>query len=213
MTSELTEESNFFRNYSGVLCQQLKFEMLDDGLIINLRQPPDNIHYKHSYSEHHFFKRAEQSNQALIKACNNKARNINTVLDLTAGWGMDSFILACHGHSVTSVEQNQLVHMIDAYSLNCARAIKRSAMAASRITLIHGEVLCGPTDVSVRIIRIHRNAVMTFRHVYHCSVRARSDSRVRAAVPRPVQLQHRSTGHLGYRGCGYGDAHSASCRA
>ena len=137
MTSELTEESNFFRNYSGVLCQQLKFEMLDDGLILNLRQPPDNIHYKHSYSEHHFLKRAEQSNQALIKACNNKARNINTVLDLTGGWGMDSFILACHGHNVTCIEQNQLLHMISAYSLNCARRIKRSAMAASRIAMIH----------------------------------------------------------------------------
>ena len=139
MTSESAKEYEYFRNYSGVLCQQLKFEMLDDGLIIDLQQTPDNIRYQHSYSEQHFFKRAQQSNQALVKACNNKARNINTVLDLTAGWGMDSFILACHGHSVTCVEQNQLLHMIDAYSLNCARVIKRSAMAASRITLIHGD--------------------------------------------------------------------------
>ena len=138
MTSELTQESKFFRDYSGILCQQLKFEMLNDGLVINLQQPPDNIHYKHSYSEHHFLKRAEQSNQALIKACNNKARNINTVLDLTGGWGMDSFILAYHGHNVTCIEQNQLLHMINAYSLNRARVIKRSAMAASRIAMIHG---------------------------------------------------------------------------
>jgi 16S rRNA (guanine1516-N2)-methyltransferase len=139
MISELTGESNFFRNYSGVLCQQLNFEMLDDGLIISLQQPPNNIRYKHSFSEHHFFKRAQQSNQALVKACNNKVRNINTILDLTGGWGMDSFILGCHGHNVTCIEQNQLLHMISTYSLNCARRTKRSAMAASRITMLHDD--------------------------------------------------------------------------
>ena len=139
MTDETAVESRYFEYYSGILCQQLVFEMLDDGLIINLQQPPDNIRYKHSYSGQQFFKRAQQSNQALIKACNNKARNIKTVLDLTGGWGMDSFILACHGHRVTCIEQNQLVHMISAYSLNCSRLIKRSARAANRITLIHGD--------------------------------------------------------------------------
>ena len=139
MPPETAEESKYFRDYSGILCQQLEFEMLDDGLIISLQQPPDNIRYKHSYNEHHFFKRAQQSNQALVKACNNKSRNIKTVLDLTGGWGMDSFILACHGHSVTCIEQNHLAHMISTYSLNCARGITRSAMAANRIAMIHGD--------------------------------------------------------------------------
>ncbi len=139
MTPDTTGECEYFRDYSGVLCQQLEFEMLNDGLIIKLRQAPDNIRYKHSYSEQNFFKRAQQSNQALLKACNNKARNIKSVLDLTGGWGLDSFILACHGQNVTCIEQNQLLHMISAYSLNCARAIKHSATAANRIVMIHGD--------------------------------------------------------------------------
>jgi 16S rRNA (guanine1516-N2)-methyltransferase len=139
MTAEFGAESEYFRNYSGILCQQLEFELLDDGLVINLRQFPNNIRYKHSFSEHRFFKRAQQSNQALLKACNNKQRNVKSVLDLTGGWGMDSFILACHGHSMTCVEQNQLAHQVSAYSLNRARAIKHSAAAANRIVLVHEE--------------------------------------------------------------------------
>ena len=138
---ETFPDSEFFRNYSGVLCQQLDFELLDDGLIIHLKQAPDDIHYKHSYIEQHFFKRAQQSNQALLKSCNNKQRNIKTILDLTGGWGMDSFILACHGHSVTSIEQNQLLHMISAHSLDCAKTLKHSRAAANRITLVHSDAV------------------------------------------------------------------------
>ena len=139
MSVDLDRESEYLQKYSGVLCHDLKFELLSDGLVIYLHQAPDNIRYKHSYNEHQFFKRAQQSSQALVKACNNKQRNIKTVLDLTGGWRMDSFILACHGQTVTSIEQNALVHNISAYSLGCARAIKHSAMAASRIELVHND--------------------------------------------------------------------------
>jgi len=139
MTVELDRESEYFQNYSGILCHDLKFELLSDGFIIHLRQPPDNIRYRHSYNEHQFFKRAHQSSQALVKACNNKQRNIKTVLDLTGGWGMDSFILACHGQNVTCIELNALVHKISAYSLRCAREIKTSAIAANRVEMIQGD--------------------------------------------------------------------------
>ncbi len=155
MTTELGRESEYFQSYSGDLCHALKFEMLGDGLIIHLEQQPDKIRYKHSYSERHFFKRAQQSNQALLKACNNKQRSIKTVLDLTGGWGMDSFILACHGQTVTCIEQNTLVHNISAYSLHCARAIKHSAMAANRVEMIHAD--------SVDYLQKHANS-----GVYDC---------------------------------------------
>jgi len=139
--AEIDVGSEYFRDYSEYLCQQLEFVLLNDGLIVNLSQEPGSIRYKHSYIEPHFFKRAQQSNQALLKSCNNKQRNIKTILDLTAGWGMDSFILACHGQSVTAIEQNQLLHMISLYSLKCARAEKRSMAAANRISMIHSDSL------------------------------------------------------------------------
>ena len=139
MTAKSGSEPEYFQGYSGILCDDLRFEMLVDGLVIHLEQQPNNIRYKHSYSERHFFKRAQQSNQALLKACNNKQRSIKTVLDLTGGWGMDSFILACHGQTVTCIEQNTLVHKISAYSLHCAQAIKHSAMAANRVEMVRGD--------------------------------------------------------------------------
>ena len=90
MTADKSDASKFLSDYSRTVNQELEFEVLDDGIIISLRQPPDNIRYKHSYSEYHFYQRAQQSNQTLLRACNNKQRNIKTVLDLTGGWGVDS---------------------------------------------------------------------------------------------------------------------------
>ena len=139
MIADKSDASKFFSEYSRTVNQELEFEVLDDGVLISLRQPPNNIHFKHSYSEYHFYKRAQQSNQTLLRACNNKQRNIKTVLDLTGGWGMDSFILASHGHSVTSIECNELVHKVSAYSLSCARTVKYSEGAANRINMIHSD--------------------------------------------------------------------------
>lgn len=65
--------------------------------------------YTHSFTQPRLVKRAKQKNQALLKACNNKKQTLHRVLDLTAGWGKDSFILACHGQQVNMIEQNNLI--------------------------------------------------------------------------------------------------------
>ena len=78
---------------------------------------------------------ARQSTQALLKACSNKQRSIKTVLDLTAGWGIDSFTLAWHGQQVTLLEQNELVHAIVAYSLGRLAAEHHGAAVAERISI------------------------------------------------------------------------------
>jgi 16S rRNA (guanine1516-N2)-methyltransferase len=88
-----------------------------EGVCIRLQQPPLSFH--HSFISGALAKRARQSNQALIRACNNKSRTIDAVLDLTAGWGADSLTLANHGKQVTLLEQNVLVHAVLDYSLTC----------------------------------------------------------------------------------------------
>jgi 16S rRNA (guanine1516-N2)-methyltransferase len=65
--------------------------------------------YSHSFTNPALIRRALQKNQALLKACNNKNKQIESVWDLTAGWGKDSFILASQGQKVSMVEQNQLL--------------------------------------------------------------------------------------------------------
>jgi 16S rRNA (guanine1516-N2)-methyltransferase len=73
--------------------------------------------FEHSFLSGPLAKRARQPGQAIVKACNNKQRNIHRVLDLTGGWGVDGFTLACHGQQVTMLEHHPLVYSVLAYSL------------------------------------------------------------------------------------------------
>ena len=78
--------------------------------------------YRHSFDSAKLQQRARQKNQALLKACNNKKRDILTVLDLTAGWGKDSFVIASHGQQVTMLEHNPLIYACVDYLLQVAQA-------------------------------------------------------------------------------------------
>ncbi|MCG6889834.1 MAG: class I SAM-dependent methyltransferase [Gammaproteobacteria bacterium] len=93
------------------------------------------LRFHHSFISGPIAKRARQSNQLLLKACNNKQRNISRVLDLTAGWGVDGYTLARHGQAVTLLEQNELVHAIVAQSLAQLAANPATADIATRMVL------------------------------------------------------------------------------
>lgn len=85
------------------------------GVRIDLAEPRLGFH--HSFVSGPLSKRARQPDQLLLKACSNRQRSIQSVLDLTCGWGVDGFMLARHGHAVTMLEQNHLVHAVVAWSL------------------------------------------------------------------------------------------------
>jgi 16S rRNA (guanine1516-N2)-methyltransferase len=93
------------------------------------------LRFHHSFISGPVAKRASQTNQLLLKACNNKQRNIHRVLDLTAGWGIDGFTLARHGQTVTLLEQNKLVYAIVAESLAQLAANPATADIAARMHL------------------------------------------------------------------------------
>jgi len=131
------EEATFLTRLNKNSNSNYTFTVVDDGVIINWHQSPDTLEFRHSYSEVQLLKRVRQPGQALVKACNNKQHSIKNLLDLTGGWGVDSFILAHHGLRVTMLEQNELVYNISAHSLNCARTINSTSAAANRIELIH----------------------------------------------------------------------------
>lgn len=65
--------------------------------------------YKHQFNDPKLLKRAGQKNQGVIRACQSRGKLLPTVLDVTAGWGRDSFILASRGCQVTMIEQNPLL--------------------------------------------------------------------------------------------------------
>lgn len=92
--------------------------------------------FTHSFTEKKLQKRAVQKKQLLLKACNNKKGEIHSVVDLTAGWGKDSFILATHGHKVTLCEQNPFIYQCLNYLLNIARQDQPDSVY-QRLTLTH----------------------------------------------------------------------------
>jgi 16S rRNA (guanine1516-N2)-methyltransferase len=110
-----------------------KLSILPNENGVEIRLLEAQLGFQHSFVSGSLPVRARQSTQALLKACSNKQRNIKTVLDLTAGWGIDSFTLAWHGQQVTLLEQNELVHAIVAYSLSRLAAEHHGVAVAERI--------------------------------------------------------------------------------
>ncbi len=63
------------------------------------------LEFQHSFVVGELARRARQPGQALLKACRDRKRHIESVLDATAGWGGDSLTLARHGLRVTMLER------------------------------------------------------------------------------------------------------------
>jgi len=101
------------------------------GVTVRLASP--QLDWYHSFVTGALARRARQADQALLRACNNKQRNIASVLDLTAGWGADSLTLARHGQRVRLLEQNSLLAGILDYSLSCLAASGDSHDTAARM--------------------------------------------------------------------------------
>ena len=122
-----------------------------EGVEVLLLDP--KLKYQHSFLSGALAQRALQPGQAIVKACNNKQRNILQVLDLTGGWGVDGFTLACHGQCVTLLEHNPVVFAIVDYALAryasvhgyesvSIEMIKANASDYLRATKAHGEYDC-----------------------------------------------------------------------
>jgi 16S rRNA (guanine1516-N2)-methyltransferase len=133
LSSKINEALEKLRHQNPSADTDFHVELSTDGVIVCGNQ----FKFRHSFSEPQFLKRLIQPNQLLIKACTNKQRSIRTVLDLTGGWGMDSFMIAHNGREVTMLEQNQLVYAITAHSLKCIETNPRLAQVARRITALH----------------------------------------------------------------------------
>ena len=132
-----SEEYRDLRALADHLPGGFNIDLLSDGVSIGFSTPAATIRYKHSFTEQRFLNRAYQSNQTLLKACSNKQHSIHQVLDLTGGWGVDSFILAHHGRKVSMLEQNSLIYAITAYTLRCAQSTQQLVNTVNRLDRIN----------------------------------------------------------------------------
>ncbi|WP_150464069.1 class I SAM-dependent methyltransferase [Francisella sp. XLW-1] len=73
----------------------------------------------------------------VIQAVEGRSKNKLNILDVTAGLGMDSFILAARGHSLTSLEKDPYIYLLLADALNRAKESKQLSEIAARIDLIN----------------------------------------------------------------------------
>ncbi len=118
---------------------EIELTIEDDGVGVTLQQP--YLHFHHSFISGSLARRARQSSQALLKACQNRQRNIDTVLDLTAGWGADSLTLACHGQNVTLLERNPVLFAILDYARASMAENDTTAAIAERIEVEHTDAV------------------------------------------------------------------------
>jgi 16S rRNA (guanine1516-N2)-methyltransferase len=127
--------AEFLQQLARSSARDLRIELQAQGVRIELTDL--QLHFVHSFASGPIAKRASQSTQMLLKACNNKQRNIHRILDLTAGWGVDALVLARYGQQVTLLEQHQLLHAIIAHSLAQLALTPNGAEIAQRLNLQH----------------------------------------------------------------------------
>ena len=111
----------------------LRVEADDKGVGVTLLE--SGLSHYHSFVTGALARRAKQADQALLKACNNRQRNILSLLDLTAGWGADGLTLAWHGLQVRMLEQNSLLAAILDHSLACLRADEGGREVGDRLAI------------------------------------------------------------------------------
>lgn len=111
----------------------LDLRLVPDARGVGIELASPRLGWYHSFVTGALARRARQSDQALLRACNNKQRSIESVLDLTAGWGADSLTLARHGQRVRMLEQNSLLAGILEYSVACLAATGADRDTAARM--------------------------------------------------------------------------------
>lgn len=92
--------------------------LFDDGCIsIYSLEKKQTLHYGHNFETHAIQRRTQTQDQHLLKAFNDKQKSIKTILDVTAGWCRDSFILAQNNYHVAAIEQSELIYYLSYFSL------------------------------------------------------------------------------------------------
>ena len=139
MDRQLPATAESLQRLARISARDLRLDADELGVDIDLAEPPLRFH--HSFICGPISTRAAQPDQLLLKACKNRQHTVRSVLDLTAGWGVDGYILARHGHDVTLLEHNALLRSILDWSLQRLAADPTQAEIARRIKLESADAL------------------------------------------------------------------------
>jgi len=95
--------------------QYLVFE--NNAISIISKQRKQLVRFTHSFNANAIQRRLQTQDQHLLKAFKDKQKPIKDILDVTAGWCRDSFILAQNGYQVSAIEHTHLVYFLTQHSL------------------------------------------------------------------------------------------------
>jgi len=95
--------------------QYLLFE--NNAINVISKQKKQALSFTHNFDSSAIQRRLQTQDQHLLKAFKDKQKPINSILDVTAGWCRDSFILAQNGYDVCAVEQSNFIYFLTQYSL------------------------------------------------------------------------------------------------
>lgn len=84
---------------------------------VRLHNTDLHLSYQHSFLNANMQQRGQTKNQHILRAFKSKKQPIQSILDATAGWCRDSFILASNGFTVTALEQSPLVYSLNKIAL------------------------------------------------------------------------------------------------
>ena len=76
-----------------------------------------SLSYRHDFESHSIQRRIQTQDQHLLKAFKDKKKDINSILDVTAGWCRDAFLLAQNKYQVTAIEQSDLIYYVTKQSI------------------------------------------------------------------------------------------------
>ena len=177
-----------------------------NGVLVEITAP--KLQFHHSFVQGPLLHRAGQANQALLRACSNKQRSIRSVLDLTAGWGIDALTLARHGKTVLMLERSPTLYAIVAHSLACLTESACASAVAGRLAIENIDALDylqGPNGDSYDCIYLdpmfppHKSGAKPSKqmqilqllaenhHIEACFELARRLARKRVVVKRPLK--------------------------
>ena len=90
--------------------------------------------------------------ELLAKALGKRPEQNLNIVDATAGWGRDSFMLASLGFKVTLLERSPIIHALLADAIQRAKLDSRTTAAACRLDLIHADALVWLRDKKCDIV-------------------------------------------------------------
>lgn len=100
------------------LASEDKFLNFENGVIhVISKHKKQQLSYNHDFTASAITRRLQTQDQHLLKAFKDKQKQIVTILDVTAGWCRDSFILAQNGYTINAIEQSDLIYYLTQYSL------------------------------------------------------------------------------------------------